>query len=1044
MEKESKFKYWAFISYSSKDNAMGKRLHKQLENYSIPKEFRGTEVFDGSTLEKRLRPVFRDRDELSSSAKLGDSISKALEESRFLIVLCSKNSAKSEWVNKEIETFKKMGRTDRILALILDGEPNATTNGNPDQECFPPALQYPEEPIAGDLRKTADGKERGFLKVLAGLTQIGFDDLYKRHKRAKRRSRRIAIALSVAAISLFSGMGFFAYNKYEESKEAKRLAMVQESNALTLEGEELFLQEEFHLAVAKALKAKKFCAELGIDSMNADILLRKALERNFLYKEISIGQEALDIKLNQNANILISYSKSSKIMQAFTFPELTKIWEKELPNLTAFSWVRDNNNLLLESSTTENGKQALLLELLDGSNNKITKTISIKNAVVAVEKIPLKETFTRYIGYPSITFSDDFTSMVQKYIVMDLLSDIKIEILQDSTTYISGANIEIIESENLLLIKRVNNEKDLAYSLATGEKVKEIDKSGYKTSINYHYGHSQETGLFCVYKLTTSFKTFVKIFKKENSLYEISGSEFIAGDNSKPLTEAENQALIKEIAPSKGESSILTYSLSKFFPKNNIQLSPDYSKTIKGNSYAVSYGKTNQVKFKIAACTSITYDEDGNFFVTSDENGKLRIYKNYNLDEKSSLDISQFIGERKIARADDFYGEDDTLFVFSDEKKEYTIIPISENLAAFTVTHDFDYQSSINLKKVINHGAGWNFIYPEAPYFSNEKKTREFKEYIMGKKIKIFSNYDGKLIDELPVEYFSEPVFHSQKAVIFLKKENSYYFYHWKENSPKYVEVAIDNEAQLDKDKCFFSTAGELFGVAGTNYIDLYNFETGKLVKKIKPFPEGSWQMIYNAKFSDDDKFICFVDSDGPKLYDIMEEKLLPAIKIGDQKASATAQILSLNGDDLWIFENLFLYKISLSDRSILNKIGVEAVNSFETNKESSQILFKPNGWGKEYTLINLDSPDEKYTFTSVAIDKELDFAVVGDQFKPGKLIKLTDKRVYLDLPYTRWAYIDAQNNYIYYESNLFVHKKKIRLSEDELQQLIKEKAPKE
>ena len=110
--------YWAFISYSSRDAKWGKWLHKRLENYSIPEEFQGLKLKDGTSIGKNLRPVFRDRDELSGSAELGPAIKLALEQSRFLIVLCSPNSAKSEWVNKEIRDFRTIHGDDKVLALI--------------------------------------------------------------------------------------------------------------------------------------------------------------------------------------------------------------------------------------------------------------------------------------------------------------------------------------------------------------------------------------------------------------------------------------------------------------------------------------------------------------------------------------------------------------------------------------------------------------------------------------------------------------------------------------------------------------------------------------------------------------------------------------------------------------------------------------------------------------------------------------------------------------------------------------------------------------
>ena len=85
--------YWAFISYSSKDKKWGSWLHKKLESYPIPKEFREDQVFDGAVLGKNLRPIFRDRDELAGSSDLGPAILEALKKSRYLILLCSPNSA---------------------------------------------------------------------------------------------------------------------------------------------------------------------------------------------------------------------------------------------------------------------------------------------------------------------------------------------------------------------------------------------------------------------------------------------------------------------------------------------------------------------------------------------------------------------------------------------------------------------------------------------------------------------------------------------------------------------------------------------------------------------------------------------------------------------------------------------------------------------------------------------------------------------------------------------------------------------------------------
>ena len=215
MNSPLKKKYWAFISYSSKDKKWGQWLHKRLERYPIPKELQGTTLFDGAILGKHLRPIFRDRDELSGSADLGPALEKALRESRYLVVLCSKQSAASTWVNKEIEDFKAIAGEKNILALILDGEPNSGGS----EECFPPALRYPNEPLAGDLRKDGDGKERGILKIIAGAAQLDFDTLYRRHERAQRKKRIAFGSLGASVIAALTGLTIFAFHQRTEARK---------------------------------------------------------------------------------------------------------------------------------------------------------------------------------------------------------------------------------------------------------------------------------------------------------------------------------------------------------------------------------------------------------------------------------------------------------------------------------------------------------------------------------------------------------------------------------------------------------------------------------------------------------------------------------------------------------------------------------------------------------------------------------------------------------------------------------------------------------
>lgn len=194
---EPAHRYWAFISYSHRDRAWGDWLHRAIESYRVPRRLIGLAGRDGP-VPRRLFPVFRDREELPTAADLGANIQAGLEASRYLIVICSPHAAASRWVDQEIRIFKTLGRANRIICLIVDGEPNATDR--PDlglPECFPLSLRHEvaadgsltaarAEPIAADMRDGRDGRHNGLLKLVAGLIGLGFDELRQRDRQRQR------------------------------------------------------------------------------------------------------------------------------------------------------------------------------------------------------------------------------------------------------------------------------------------------------------------------------------------------------------------------------------------------------------------------------------------------------------------------------------------------------------------------------------------------------------------------------------------------------------------------------------------------------------------------------------------------------------------------------------------------------------------------------------------------------------------------------------------------------------------------------------------
>lgn len=232
-------RYRAFISYSHGDMAFARWLHRAIENYRIPKDLIGT-VGEHGDVPAKLRPIFRDEDELGGAAELGPELENALASSGALIVICSPAAARSAWVDKEIRTFKRINRGAPVFAVIATGTP-----GDPDQECFPQSLLYalgddgmpdrarPLEPLAPDLQKL--GRQTVKLKLIAGLLGVSYTHLYRRDRKRARRLAAVAGTAGLMLILVLSGLSIVAVSyariAVKERNEAQAARRLAEENA---------------------------------------------------------------------------------------------------------------------------------------------------------------------------------------------------------------------------------------------------------------------------------------------------------------------------------------------------------------------------------------------------------------------------------------------------------------------------------------------------------------------------------------------------------------------------------------------------------------------------------------------------------------------------------------------------------------------------------------------------------------------------------------------------------------------------------------------
>lgn len=202
---QTEFKYFAFISYNSKDIAWGKRVQRKLESYRMP----ATLCSEHGWERKPLQPIFFAPTDIQPGG-LSSELQERLKSSRNLIVICSPNSAKSEWVGKEIEFFHSLGRTANIHFFIVDGIPHS---GNEDTECFNPIVEtlgMPEILGANIHEKVSPwpwvNKERAYVQLITKLLGVEFDSIWQRHKRMMIQQAVAWTAGIIAVIAALFGV----------------------------------------------------------------------------------------------------------------------------------------------------------------------------------------------------------------------------------------------------------------------------------------------------------------------------------------------------------------------------------------------------------------------------------------------------------------------------------------------------------------------------------------------------------------------------------------------------------------------------------------------------------------------------------------------------------------------------------------------------------------------------------------------------------------------------------------------------------------------
>jgi WD40 repeat protein len=203
-----------------------------------------------SALQKFAKPwyrmralrVFRDDASLSTNPALWSSITAALDESAFFILLCSPEAAKSPWVQKEVEYWRAHKPHDRLLLALTEGalewDPERRGFDDSEQSAAPPTLQgiFEEEPRYTDRTgaRQADRLSLDDPRFRDNVADLGAalhgrpkDELIGEAVRQHRRTVRVALSAALllallAAAAIVAAV--FAVQQRDQARAERDLA----------------------------------------------------------------------------------------------------------------------------------------------------------------------------------------------------------------------------------------------------------------------------------------------------------------------------------------------------------------------------------------------------------------------------------------------------------------------------------------------------------------------------------------------------------------------------------------------------------------------------------------------------------------------------------------------------------------------------------------------------------------------------------------------------------------------------------------------------
>lgn len=931
MGEEKKYQYDAFISYrhTEPDKTIAEKLHKMLETYKAPISIAK------KTGKRKINRVFRDRDELPTSSDLAGSIQNALENSEYLIVICSPRTPLSQWVIKEIETFSKLHGHDKILALLIEGEP---------AEAFPEQLRFVHkegidengniqekiievEPLAADIRGNNLGEMRKHLKtellrLISPIFHCSYDDLKQRHReRFIRRVMTTSISIIVFLLAFGSFSAWQAINlKMQVNKTLKgqSLYLSNIASQLTAEGDRrtstlLALEalpknlnkperpyvEEAEYALCDALAAykvnyffnayaildhKKRISDFKLNSDSTKVLTN--CEDGYIYVwKASNGEKLLKLKTgntSEDKDTAFFVNKGKSIV-ALTSSGVCE-WNAQTGKII---WYKNNG--------TNNGK-AQKLAVSDDSNK------------IAIEYERENKDF-KWIR--NIKILDAKTGKQKQNILVNDSTDITYYIDKIKFSH-NGNKIGAVTDQGYLDILDINKQKEICKLTNSTKNIDDFDFSNDDKKILSISNFNKKNGILTVYdadKGSTLFNTKTNDPMIEKATFNSNDSNILAFTDGKLVNVvdiAKKKTLFSIVHPGEAKSIV-------FYNAGKVMLTASNDGTMK---FSVLQNRAEDERWTISQTDGLDSMDFSNGTIAASSHDLTKIYLWQKLqssklsalgESESSSSYGKFSSDGKKALTSGF--DEPKLYIWDVQKrkKQGIIDKFKQPVDDAMFVSDDKYISTIS--------RNGNIELWDSSSLNNIKRTN----------IKIPNNSIA-----LQCKYSDD----GGIAVIYA------------DNTINIVDTVkcrkISNIKWNDDEieSMMFSNNKKQLAVTGlTSGLTIYNVNTGKIMHKFKK------SSIKSSTISSDSSMIAAAGTNKAYVYDAKNYKQIRCIKDIDNGINITSIAFNYDNSSLLVGlddKTVRIYNIKTGklehELSLPNSIGQSELKKF-IYRENGKIL---------------------------------------------------------------------------------------------------------